>query len=359
MCHVHFCLPVKYIMYFNRMQSLLNYGLGMSLVITMRMAISLIRHDIVDSENRPQDIDLNEMKEHYDFIIVGGGTAGSVLANRLSEVNWTVLLLEAGGDEPLISDVPLLFPTLQLTNLDWQFKTEPSGRFCLAMNEGRCNWPRGKVLGGSSVLNAMLYVRGNKKDYDRWESLGNRGWKYEDVLPYFKKSEDMRIDEYMDSPYHKTGGYLTVEEFSYKTPISKAFVVAGKEMGYDVTDVNGERQTGFTMSPGTLRNGLRCSTAKAYLRPASKRKNLHISFYTHVEKIIIGPYNKTAQGVVFTKNGEGPYRVSTIHSQINDILFFEYSSLGKQKVKMESTIYIANHLALISQKLSYTDILNL
>jgi glucose dehydrogenase (acceptor) len=248
---------------------------------------------------------------HYDFIVIGGGSAGAVVASRLSEIsNWTVLLLEAGGDETLLSDIPMFMPALQLSPLDWQFKTEPSDTSCLAMNGRRCNWPRGKVLGGSSVLNALLYARGNAKDYDRWAALGNEGWSYREVLPYFKKSEDMRVDEHTDSPYHGTGGPLTVEEFAYKSPISETFLTSLREMGYEKRDLNGEKQTGFMASHGTVRQGLRCSTAKAFLRPASRRNNLHISMHSHVEKILINKDTKRAEGVVFKKDAGGRRTVS-------------------------------------------------
>ncbi|KAJ4426638.1 hypothetical protein ANN_26436 [Periplaneta americana] len=289
----------------------LTYGVGFTFILLARLFIQLMRPDIVDKEMRPKDRTINAMYSHYDFIVIGAGSAGAVVASRLSEIaNWTVLLLEAGEDEPLLSDIPLFMPALQLSSMDWQFKTEASGAFCLGMTEGRCNWPRGKVLGGSSVLNAMLYIRGNAKDYDRWAALGNYGWSFDEVLPYFIKSEDMRIDEHIDSPFHGMGGPLTVEEFAYKTPISKAFLAAGKEMGYEVRDVNGEKQTGFMMSHGTLRQGLRCSTAKAFLRPASKRGNLHVSVRSHVTKIVINPWTRQAQGVIFKKNRDGPRVVS-------------------------------------------------
>nr|CAD7588852.1 unnamed protein product [Timema genevievae] len=194
----------------------LSYGTGFGFILLVKVMVQLMRPDIQDSEFRPKDRPLYNIKNSYDFIIIGGGTAGAVMANRLSErADWTVLLLEAGGDETLLSDIPLLMPTLQLSPLDWQFKTEPSGNYCLGMNEGRCNWPRGKVLGGSSVLNAMLYVRGNPRDYDRWEEEGNPGWGYRHVLKYFKKSEDVKIDYLSESPFHQKGGYLTVEEFRY------------------------------------------------------------------------------------------------------------------------------------------------
>lgn len=122
----------------------------------------------------------------------------------------------------------------------------------LGMVEHRCPWPRGKVLGGSSVLNYMLYVRGNKKDYDRWEELGNPGWGYKDVFPYFKKSEDNRDANFMNTPYHSTGGYLTVSKSPYATPISNIFIEGGKEMGYEIRDFNGEFQTAFINQQGNF-----------------------------------------------------------------------------------------------------------
>lgn len=144
-----------------------------------------------------------------------------------------------------------------------------------------------KVLGGTSVLNAMLYVRGNKRDYDSWAALGNTGWDYESVLPYFKQSEDVRVEDLHDSPYHQRGGYLTVEYFKYTPPVVDYIVRSGEELGYKVQDINGENQTGFAYSYGTIRDGLRCSTAKAFIRPASKRKNLHVSMESLVEKILV------------------------------------------------------------------------
>ncbi|KAK9308520.1 hypothetical protein QLX08_001511 [Tetragonisca angustula] len=241
----------------------------------------------------------------YDFIIVGSGSAGAVLANRLSEINdWNILLLEAGGDGGDIYDIPVLAANLQLTNIDWQYKTESNDSFCRGFQDGRCNWPRGKVLGGSSVLNYMLYVRGNKRDYDTWEKLGNPGWSYEDVLPYFKKSEDNRNRFYTETRYHSTGGYLTVQESSYQTPLANAFVKGGQEMGYEARNINGEQQTGFMIAQGTTRDGSRCSTAKAFLRPAKWRKNLHVALEAHVTKILIEPSSKTAYGVEFVREGE-------------------------------------------------------
>ncbi|CAF4884393.1 unnamed protein product [Pieris macdunnoughi] len=266
-------------------------------------AIAYYQYDQTDPEGRPADVDEATLLPYYDFIVVGAGSAGSVVASRLSEIhNWRVLLLEAGGDETEISDVPLLAGYLQLSKLDWKYKTEPQGTTCLAMEGGRCNWPRGKVLGGSSVLNYMLYLRGNKKDYDTWESLGNKGWGYKDVLYYFKKSEDNQNPSLAQTPYHSTGGYLTVSEAPYHTPLVSSFIEAGLEMGYLNRDINGENQTGFMVAQGTLRRGSRCSTSKAFLRPAKDRLNLHIAKNSFVTKVLIDPRTKTAFGVEFVRN---------------------------------------------------------
>lgn len=259
----------------------------------------------VDKEKAP--INRKRLYTEYDFIIVGGGSAGAVLANRLSEDRrWNVLLLEAGGDETEISDVPALAAYLQLGGMDWQYKTEPQpGRACLGhTNGGRCNWPRGKVIGGSSVLNYMLYVRGNRKDYDHWAKKGNYGWSYDEVLPYFLKSEDNRNPYLANTPYHRAGGLLTIQESPWRTPLATTFVEAGVEMGFENRDANGEFQTGFMIPQGTIRRGSRCSTAKAFLRPIRLRKNLHISMNSHVVKILIDPATKTAYGIKFRRDNK-------------------------------------------------------
>ncbi|CAL1689131.1 unnamed protein product [Lasius platythorax] len=265
--------------------------------------IVIKRPDIVDKKNRVQSVSTQKLLAQYDYVIIGGGSAGAVLGNRLSEdENCTVFLLEAGADEEILSDVPYVASVYHTSSV-WDFKTEPSSNYCLGMNNHQCDWPRGKVLGGSSVLNAMIYIRGNKRDYDSWAALGNEGWDYESVLPYFKVSEDVRAKELVDSLYHHKGGYLTVERFKYNPPIVDYFLDSGKELGYKVHDINGANQTGFSYTYGTLRDGLRCSTAKAFLRPASKRKNLHVSLKSFVEKILVKEdgTSKIAYGVLFRK----------------------------------------------------------
>uniref|UniRef100_A0AAR5Q9C9 Glucose-methanol-choline oxidoreductase N-terminal domain-containing protein n=1 Tax=Dendroctonus ponderosae TaxID=77166 RepID=A0AAR5Q9C9_DENPD len=281
----------------------LTLGPGLGFLLYLHSATLNQRPDILDRDNRIRDTVYTEIKDNYDFIIIGGGSAGSVLANRLSENPfWSVLLIEAGPDEISVTDMPMMFPALQLTPFDWKYKTEPGDKYCQAMVNEQCNWPRGKVLGGCSVLNAMLYVRGNRRDYDRWADIGNPGWSFDEVLPYFKKSEDMTIDEYREDPYHGTGGYLTVEKFRYRSPLSEWWLDAVREAGYDIRDINGEYQTGFSLSHGTLRDGLRCSTAKAFLRSVSDRPNLDVSLHSHVHKVLLNDNNQ-AYGVKFTKFG--------------------------------------------------------
>ncbi|KAB0791786.1 hypothetical protein PPYR_03586 [Photinus pyralis] len=279
-----------------------NLGFIFPALIT---AIAYFGYDRMDPESRPIDMDTADLLGTYDFIVVGSGSAGAVVANRLSEVEqWNVLLLEAGGDETEISDVPLMAAYLQLSGLDWRYKTEPQEGVCQAMVNNRCNWPRGKVIGGSSVLNYMLYVRGNKKDYEIWESLGNPGWGSRDALYYFKKSEDNQNPYLARTPYHSTSGYLTIAEAPYQTSLVRSFIEGGTQLGYKNRDINGEFQTGFMVAQGTVRRGSRCSSSKAFLRPIRLRKNLHVAMHSHVTRVIISPQSKRALGVEFMRDGQ-------------------------------------------------------
>ncbi|XP_046744415.1 glucose dehydrogenase [FAD, quinone]-like [Diprion similis] len=285
---------------FTGIRFALSNGTMIGFIACFELLILLLRPDIVDKDNRVRIVSIEEMLGSYDFVIIGGGSAGAVLANRLSEnTNWTVLLLEAGNDEGVISDVPSLTAYLQHTEVDWGFKTENSSTYCKGMVNNQCNWPRGKVLGGSSVINYLMYVRGNRNDYDRWQDLGNPGWGYDDVLPYFKKAENISIPELRSSPYHGTTGYLTVEHARYKHPIASYFLNASLEMGYSDVDTNGETQTGFMYPQVTARNGLRCSSAKAYLRSTAGRENLHVRTSSLVTKILVNESTETAYGVEF------------------------------------------------------------
>lgn len=154
----------------------------------------------------------------YDFIIIGAGSAGCTIANRLSEIfHWKILLIEAGKDPPIISDIPSLFPALLESPYDWNYSTEPSTKSCLGYVNNQCKWPRGKVLGGSSTINAMLAVRGNPRDYNNWESMGNPGWSYKDVLKYFKKLERVSISRWHDENLHGYNGNVYIEDYTNNT----------------------------------------------------------------------------------------------------------------------------------------------
>ncbi|KAM3963794.1 glucose dehydrogenase [FAD, quinone] [Aphomia sociella] len=274
---------------------------GLWLIPLLLGALTYHNYNSYDPEAKVLD---KEPKMEYDFIVVGGGSAGAVVANRLTEVmNWKVLLLESGPDENEITDVPSLAGYLQLTKLDWQYKTEPTSYACLGFKKRRCSWPRGKVLGGSSVLNYMIYVRGNRYDFDQWESFGNPGWSYRDVLKYFIKSEDNRNPYLAKTKYHGRGGYLTVQEAPWRTPLVAAFVEAGVEIGYENRDINGAIQTGFMIAQGTIRRGSRCSTAKAFLRPIRTRRNLDVSLNSQATRILINPVTMKAYGVEYVKRG--------------------------------------------------------
>lgn len=151
-------------------------------------------------------------------------------------------------------------------------------------------------------MNFLIYTRGNRRDYDRWEQLGNKGWSYKDVLPYFIKTENVKIPSLRGSRFRGTSGFLDVENANYVSPLHRSFINAGLEMGYSHNDPNGEQQLGFSLAQATMRDGRRCSAAKAYLRPVARRSNLHISIKSWVTKIHIDPFTKVAIGVEFVKN---------------------------------------------------------
>lgn len=236
----------------------------------------------------------------WDFIIVGAGSAGCVLANRLSEnPKHRVLVLEAGRrDDSIVIQMPAATYLAGIGNpkWDWCYKAEPD-----PTRGGRTEiWPRGKVLGGTSSLNGMLYVRGQREDYDHWAALGNKGWAYANVLPYFRRAED---NENGASEYHGSGGPLTVSNIRTAHPLSRLFVKAGIAAGLPANaDINGARQEGIGILQATQRYGRRCSSARAYLRPASRRANLQIETQAHVTRILRDGHRAT--GVEYLCGGE-------------------------------------------------------
>lgn len=234
----------------------------------------------------------------YDFIIVGAGSAGCVLANRLSaDPKNKVLLLEAGPeDKNFWIHVPLGFgKTLTNPNVNWRFDSEPEIHAA-----GKNDYlPRGKVLGGSSSINGMVYMRGQGQDYDHWGQLGCRGWSYEDVLPYFRKAESNArgADE-----FHGGDGPLQVSDLPDVTPIVRAFLAAGQEVGLPLNpDFNGAEQEGIGLTQVTISKGRRNSVAQAYLKPARSRPNLHVETQAHAHRVMFE--GSKAVGIVYDING--------------------------------------------------------
>lgn len=247
-------------------------------------------------------------KKDFDFVIVGGGSAGSVLANRLTEISdWDVLLIEAGEDPSPMSDIPGMILLLPGSSEDYSYDVEPQEGSCKGMNDGRCKWGKGKVLGGSSVINAMLYTRGNDKDYDEWARLGNEGWSFEEVLPYFKKSINCP-EEYIakwGDKHCARGGPLNIRSFNYsETNIQEIFIDGARELGIPILEtIYSDNYVGYGKAFGTVDTARRVNTAKAFLSPIKERPNLYVIKSARADKILMD--DSRAIGVKVTlRNGQ-------------------------------------------------------
>ena len=239
------------------------------------------------------------MNDTFDYIIVGAGSAGCCLANRLSEdPDVSVCLVEAGGSHknPLIT-IPMAAIVIMPRKIkNWAFKTVPQK----ALDNRRGFQPRGKALGGSSVLNAQIYIRGHKSDYDKWSELGNKGWGYEDVLPYFKKSEHREAG---GDAYHGQDGLLNVAPVVDPSPVNDVFITAAKQLQFpENSDFNGVQQEGVGLYEVTQKNGERWSTARAFLDPIADRQNLTVMTKAHTEKVMIE--NGAATGIRIRTKGK-------------------------------------------------------
>src|SRR5579884_2039001 len=268
----------------------------------------------------------------YDYIIIGAGSAGCVLANRLSEdPTVKVLLLEAGGrDNRKEIHIPVAFSKLFKSPCDWAYYTEPEPQ----LSNRTLYWPRGKVLGGSSSMNAMIYMRGHHADYDHWHYLGNHGWSYAEVLPYFKKSEKQQRGA---SEYHGASGPLHVSDLCTVNPLSQAFIAAGEEIGFPRNqDFNGASQEGFGLYQVTQYKGRRHSAAAAFLHPVMSRKNLTVKTGTHVFGISFE--NKRAAIVSFQQEG------GSVQARAEREIILCAGAVGSPQILMLSGIGPAEHL---------------
>lgn len=292
------------------------------------------------------------LMNNFDFIIIGGGSAGCVLADKLSACgNYQICLLEAGPkDKHWSIHMPIAVTELMKDKvLNWQFNSEPEA----TQNNRKIFNPRGRTLGGSSSINAMLYVRGQKEDYDHWAALGNEGWAFDDVLPYFKSTQHQErgADE-----FHGVNGPLNVADSSSKPPIHDSFISSAQQAGFPFNnDFNGKYQEGIGYYQVTQINGQRCSAAKAFLTPNLNRSNLTVITDAQVQKLLIDE-NKVATGVCYKtkekyQNIIAKKEVLLSAGAFNSPQLMMLSGIGPKNELAKHTITLVHELAGVGQNL--------
>ncbi|MFZ8168122.1 choline dehydrogenase [Alteromonas macleodii] len=288
----------------------------------------------------------------FDYIIVGAGSAGCVLANRLSEnPKHKVLLLETGGsDKSIFIKMPTaLSIPMNTDKYAWQFNTEKEPY----LNNREMHCPRGKVLGGSSSINGMVYVRGHAKDFDEWEAHGAEGWNYQACLPYFQKAETWYKG---NDAYRGGNGELGVNNGNeMKNPLYTAFIKAGEQAGYDITsDYNGKQQEGFGPMHMTVKDGVRSSASREYLDPVKSRKNLTIVTGALVTKVVLE--DKVAKGVEYVVNGKTETAATSNEvvlsaGSIGSPHILQLSGIGDKDILEKAGVDVKHHLPGVGQNL--------
>ena len=288
----------------------------------------------------------------FDYIIVGAGSAGCVLANRLSEnPKHEVLLLETGGsDKSIFIKMPTaLSIPMNTDKYAWQFNTEKEPY----LNNREMHCPRGKVLGGSSSINGMVYVRGHAKDFDEWEAHGAEGWNYQACLPYFQKAETWYKG---NDAYRGGNGELGVNNGNeMKNPLYTAFIKAGEQAGYDITsDYNGKQQEGFGPMHMTVKDGVRSSASREYLDPVKSRKNLTIVTGALVTKVVLE--DKVAKGVEYVVNGKTETAATSNEvilsaGSIGSPHILQLSGIGDKEILEKAGVDVKHHLPGVGQNL--------
>ena len=286
----------------------------------------------------------------FDYIIVGSGSAGSVMAHRLSEAGHTVLVLEYGGTDrgPLIQMPSALSIPMNMKRYNWGFETEPEPH----LGGRRMVTPRGKVVGGSSSINGMVYVRGHARDFDVWEEMGAKGWAFKHVQPYFKRMENAHGGE---EGWRGTSGPMHIKRGSRLNPLYQAFIEAGRQAGYPVTaDYNGHQQEGFGPMEMTVHNGFRWSAANAYLRPARDTKRVKLVTYAYARRILLE--GKKAVGVEYSRGhnlftARANREVIVAASSINSPKLLQLSGIGPATVLKEAGVPVLHNLPGVGENL--------
>lgn len=256
-------------------------------VSAQRYLNQLFTKEEYDNFAAQQFPEVKTLAPEYDFVIVGAGTAGCVVANRLSEITkWNILLIEAGGRETLDMDIPAFAPAMQQGEVDWKFLAERSDKFGAGLDDERIMVPRGKVLGGSTVINNMVFTRGNMEDYNRWREMGNPLWGGENVIKYFRKFENYTVVT-NDSNIFGHKGPMTIRNVPYVPEFALTFMQAHVDQGIPMTNINGMNQIGVARLQSYTRDGFRMSANRGFLIPIRNRPNLHVKTQCQVSKVLL------------------------------------------------------------------------